>query len=433
MQNALIAQQIFNTPLLIHPGKLDAIIYGLQERFGIAANKPAPGMYTTQQGEHKKAGYRVVGGVAILDIFGVLSHRGGIDADSSYILGYQTIARWFEGAVADASVHTILLNMETPGGSVAGAFDLSDLIFEARGKKPIVAIAADGAMSAGYLIGSAADKFITTRTAYTGSIGVVMSHADFSKHLDNEGVNVTHIFAGSHKVDGNPYEALPADVRDHFQKEINTVYEMFVETVARNRGMEAQAVRDTEAQVYMGLESVAIGLTDGVSTPDKEISRLNAEKAGAGSRQFMINKETEMSDEEKGKDPKKVETSKTASEPAATAEGGDTVVTLETGKGDKDVRAEERARFDTVMNSDAAKGRTKTAQGLLVKTDMAATDIIEMLGDMPVEAKGASKLDAAMSTEKQPGIGADAGGETEMSESQRILKNHAAATGRKRS
>ncbi|MDH5426418.1 MAG: hypothetical protein OEY29_15635, partial [Gammaproteobacteria bacterium] len=132
------------------------------------------------------------------------------------------------------------------------------------------------------------------------------------------------------------------------------------------------------------------------------------------------------------KDLKKVNASKTA-EPAASAAEPVVEATLETANSDKDVRAEERARFDTVMNSEAAQGRTKSAQSLITKTDMSADDIITMLGDMPAEAKGASKLDVAMGNEKQPEIGADAGGDAEVSDSQRILNSHAAATGRKRS
>ncbi|MDH5258261.1 MAG: hypothetical protein OEX07_09630, partial [Gammaproteobacteria bacterium] len=110
------------------------------------------------------------------------------------------------------------------------------------------------------------------------------------------------------------------------------------------------------------------------------------------------------------KDLKKVNASKTA-EPAASAAEPVVEATLETANSDKDVRAEERTRFDTVMSSEAAQGRTKSAQSLITKTDMSADDIITMLGDMPAEAKGASKLDVAMGAEDQPGIGADAGGD----------------------
>ena len=62
------------------------------------------------------------------------------------------------------------------------------------------------------LSASAADEIAVTTTGYAGSVGVVMRHVDFSRALANDGIAVTHIFAGAHKVDGNPFEPLPAAV-----------------------------------------------------------------------------------------------------------------------------------------------------------------------------------------------------------------------------
>jgi signal peptide peptidase SppA len=279
-----IAARVFNTPLLIAPGKLDAIIAGLGGRIlGADIELPRfaidgePVAIASRQGEWKKPGYDVIDGVARIDVFGVLTHRGSVDMNTSaYLQGYQDIARKLEAALADQSVHAILLNIDSPGGEVAGVFDLADRIFQSRAIKPIHAVAADTAASAAYLLGSAAETLAVTPTADVGSIGVVMRHVDLSQALEKEGVKVTHIYAGSHKIDGNPYAALPEAVRADFQRQIDSLYGMFVEAVGRHRGarFDAAAARATEAGIYMGSEAVSLGLSDRIATPDQIIAEL---------------------------------------------------------------------------------------------------------------------------------------------------------------
>lgn len=426
MRNPLIAQQIFNTPLLIHPNKLDAIIYGLQERFGIDAEKPEPGLFTTQQGERKEAGYRVIDGVGVLDVFGILAHRGGIDADSSYILGYQEVSRRFEAALNDAAVHSILLNIDSPGGSVSGCFDLADKIYEARGNKPIVAMASDSMTSAAYAIASAADEIIVSRTSQVGSIGVVMRHADFSNQMKAVGVEVTYIFAGDHKVDGNPFEPLPKEVRESLQKDIDAVYELFVETIARNRDMKAEDVRNTQAQVYLGPEAIGMGLADGVGTTDKLISRLVAENRGAGSHLSLNSNKEEITMADKA--TKEVE-AKDDSTKTVQAKS-DEPVTIEAAVAE--ARTEERLRILGIMECEAAVGRHSSALALATDTDMTVEAANNMLAKMPiaVEATLESKLDKAMSVTEQPSIGTEVGADTEMTASEQIINDHKLATGK---
>lgn len=273
-----LASRIFNTPLLIAPSKLDAIIVGLGERLGVAGTSDTAGLFTTPRGEYRRPGYRVVGNVGVVDIFGVLAHRGGIRADSSYVLGYQEVARQLDAALADSQVSSILLNIDSPGGESAGAFDLADAIRAADAIKPVHAIAGDMALSAGYLIASAARQVAVTRTAQVGSIGVVMRHIDASVMLEKEGIKVTHIFAGARKVDGNQFEPLSADARREFEKSVADLYQAFVQQVATNRRISAQTVIDTQAAIFDGRDALRTGLADLVSTPDAMIRALQANK-----------------------------------------------------------------------------------------------------------------------------------------------------------
>jgi signal peptide peptidase SppA len=285
-----LADRLLNTPLLLHPQKLDAIIAGLGGRLlgvdglqidaaALTARASLPAeMFATRRGERADRGYRVVDGVAVISAMGGLVHRTKLSADSSVLIGYNDLAADMEDALAKADVHAIALVMDSPGGEVAGAFELADRIYAARGRKPIVAVADGMAASAAYLAASAADEVVLTTTSYVGSIGVVMRHVDFSRALANDGITVSHIFAGEHKIDGNPYQPLPDAVRAALQADIEGLYQMFVQTVAKHRGMDEQAVRDTRAGVYRGVAAVAARLADRIGTVDVVVAELAARR-----------------------------------------------------------------------------------------------------------------------------------------------------------
>ena len=320
-----LADRLFNTPLLLHPQKLDAIIAGLGQRLlgteglqidaaAISPRAALPAeMFTTRKGERTERGYRVTEGVAVISAMGGLVHRTRLEADSSLLIGYNDLAADMEDALAKSEVHAIALVMDSPGGEVSGAFELAERIYAARGSKPIVAVADGMAASAAYLAASAADEVVLSATSYVGSIGVVMRHVDFSRALANEGISVSHIFAGDHKVDGNPYQPLPDAVRANLQADIEGLYQMFIQAVAQHRGMTEQAVRDTRAAVYRGVAGVAARLADRIGTADAVIAELAARRArsypaGAG-----------MSSQPKGTSMTQPSTETTAAAPVAPA------------------------------------------------------------------------------------------------------------------
>ena len=296
-----LAARVFNTPLLVHPQKLDAIIAGIGPRLlslvagadvaALTASQagaqllPAELFSTKRDTSSDSQPYAVSDGVAYIPVSGALVHRSRMEADSSRLLGYNEVAMLVEEAMADRSVHALLLNFDSPGGEAQGAFEFADRLAALRGQgKRIVAMADGMAASAAYLAAAAADEIVLTSSAYVGSIGVVMRHVDFSQALATDGVKVTHIYAGAHKVDGNPYEPLPAAVRADMQAEIDGLYEMFVQSVATNRRMDPLAVRKTQAQVYRGAAALAVGLADRLGTTDQVITELAAQR----SRSFPV-------------------------------------------------------------------------------------------------------------------------------------------------
>jgi len=268
-----ISARLFNTPLMIHPGKLQAIVTGLQSRLHITV---APAAFTTAQTTREKGGYRLTdSGIGILDIFGGLAHHGGIQADSSYIEGYDFIARSLDRAMRDNKVRALLLNFDSPGGEVSGAFDLATMIADARAKKPLAAVAGDMAASAAYLLASAAGKVYVSQTGMVGSIGVVTCHFSAEKAIENQGYAVTLLYAGAHKVDGNPYQNLQPETADRLQADVQFYYEKFVNAVAQYRpALTPDALRATEAAVFIAEQAVTAGLADGVMSPDAALKLL---------------------------------------------------------------------------------------------------------------------------------------------------------------
>ena len=282
-----LAARIFNTPLLIHPQKLDAIIAGLGGRLldvdlsaaehAVQASALPTELFSTRRVEDKdrRPGYAIVDGVAVIYASGVLAHRGRfVMASSDRILGYNDLAAALEMALADVDVHAVLQVFDTPGGEAQGAFEYHDRLREMCGNKPVWGIADGLAASAGYLAAAGLEHFAITRTGYAGSIGVVMRHVDLSQALAQEGIRVTHIYAGDHKVDGNQFEPLPDSVRADIQAEINDLHQMFISAVASGRGLDPEAVRKTQAQTYRGQAAIDAGLADRIATTDQLIAEL---------------------------------------------------------------------------------------------------------------------------------------------------------------
>jgi ClpP class serine protease len=169
------------------------------------------------------------------------------------------------------------LHINSPGGDVAGCFDLADAIYAARGTKPIWAILNESAYSAAYAIASAADKIAVPRTGGTGSIGCITLHADITGMLKDAGVRVTTVQYGARKSDGYPTSPMRGAALAGAQAIIDQMGELFVRTVARNRGLAHSTVRDFEAGIFLGRDGVAAGLADAVMSPDEAFLALMQE------------------------------------------------------------------------------------------------------------------------------------------------------------
>ncbi len=225
------------------------------------------------------------GGVAVLPIYGPISHRETLWSQIFGGTSTQRFSAMLQQAISDPSVGSIVLDVDSPGGAIDGVDELSAEIYRARGKKKMVAIANTIAASAAYWIASAADEIVITRSGMVGSIGVFCTHADISEALDRSGIKVTTISAGKYKTEGNECEPLSDQARASIQGMVNGFYDMFVAGVARNRGASQAAVRDGYGQGRMvaAQDAVKMRMADRVATIDDTLGRLLAGRALTGS------------------------------------------------------------------------------------------------------------------------------------------------------
>jgi signal peptide peptidase SppA len=273
MRNLRIAELLFNRPLMVSESKLNVILHALGPRFNLDMTAlPQADLATISDQERSRAGYKSSGGIGIIGIYGPLMHRVmASDYPSGGPTTYAEIKRAFDLAMVDDSVQSIVLDIDSPGGEVHGAFDLADHIFQSRGNKLITAVVNESAYSAAYLLASSADRIVIPRTGGVGSIGVIATHADFSRAEDEAGITVTHVYAGSKKADFSPHQPLGDEAHATLQGMVNDTYELFCDTVGRNRRISVKNIKATEAGIYEGKKAVSAGLADEVQAADKAI------------------------------------------------------------------------------------------------------------------------------------------------------------------
>ena len=275
----------FNEPLLLEPAYARVFFCALGREIGAASlsvpqqqvQLDAPGMLAETDeymagGKRPARVYRVVNGIAVLPVTGTLVHRLGGMRPFSGMTGYDGIVACLQQAMADSQVRGVLLDIDSPGGQAAGAFDCADMIYRLRQQKPVWALCNDTACSAAMLLASACSRRLVTQTSRIGSIGVMMSHVSYAGHLAQAGVDITLIYAGAHKVDGNQFEALPAEVRQDMQQRIDAAHRMFAEKVAMYTGLSVDAVTGTEAAVFEGQSGIEAGLADELINASDAIS-----------------------------------------------------------------------------------------------------------------------------------------------------------------
>ena len=303
--------------------------------------------------------YVVKAGILHIPVKGALLHNFPY-AYGSYATGYYYIQKCLEHGLADPEVKGIALVCDSPGGHVAGCFELCDKIYEARSVKPIRAFAHEHAFSAAYAVFSSASHGTVSRTGGVGSIGVVTMHINFAKAMEMNGVEITFIHAGKHKVDGNPYQALSEGAKARIQTRIDESYGVFCQQVARNRGIDEKKVRKTEALTYTASEAVDESLADKIGPLDEAMAEFCASIMGATG-------DTKMT--------------------TVTQADHDKAVAAAAATAASTAQAAERTRIAGIKACAEAKDRPLAAENVAMNTDMSVEAAAKFLAGMPVETK----------------------------------------------
>lgn len=229
--------------------------------------------------------YQVIDGVAIIELNGVMAKKMNLIMQISGGFSSQLAMRDFKQAFNDPEVSSIILAVDSPGGTVDGTEELASAVYEARQKdiKPIVTYA-DGLMaSALYWVGAAADRiYINGGTATIGSIGVVATHVDYSEQEKMEGIKTTEIFAGKYKRINTEYAPLTKEGRAYMQERVDYFYSIFANTMTRFRPNKLAITDDGEiswadGKVFIGQQAIDNGLVDGVKPLEELIRQLSQE------------------------------------------------------------------------------------------------------------------------------------------------------------
>jgi ClpP class serine protease len=280
---ASLATAALNQPLLVHAAMGEALIGAYLEgavtsddtvltcdRMVIGAASTVTLLPPDEDPPAERAGTTI----AVINVTGGLVNRPMPGPSGGGPVSYAALRDVFDEVISDDGIDAVVLRLDSPGGMAAGCFDLVDRVFAARGTKPIHAMVDDCAYSAAYALASACDDIWVSRTGGVGSIGVVGFHHDWSGNNAQVGLKVTPIYGGERKIDLNQNFPISEEARAAAQAEIDMLYGMFVETVARNRGMDEAAVRATEAATFRGAGAVSAGFATKLGTWDDLVAHL---------------------------------------------------------------------------------------------------------------------------------------------------------------
>jgi signal peptide peptidase SppA len=375
-----IASRFYNRPLMVDKNFCQFLSKASAESFDVKPPEPgAVGFLSAKASE-----MRSEDGLAYVYVSGSL--YSGLDYGyHGYFTGYDYISQSIQAANNNPTVKGIALIVGSHGGEVTGCFECADVI--ANSEKPVYAIVESYAHSAGYALASKASKISMPKTGSVGSVGVVTMHGDYSRMLENNGIKVTMMFAGKHKVDGNPYEPLADSVKADTQTRLEEIRNIFVESVASGRDIESTVVYDTEAKTYGPSEALSLGLVDAELSPKAAIEAFKLELFGSKTKERSVSmKHTAQEAEAK--------TPEASDEPTF-------------GQG----KTAERARVKAILSSTEASSRSKLANHLAFDTDMSAESAIALMANAASEKAETSTVQqndfaAAMNSGNNPEVGA---------------------------
>ena len=283
MNHQLLVAEFLATPWALMPERLNALA-AVVMRWSAGIPAESENMIRIQadrvirESRRQTAAVQSSGGIAVLPLYGVVTQRGNMvdDVSGPGSTSTQQFSSALRQLIADDTAGQILIDIDSPGGSVYGVAELADEIQSARAQKPVIAVANSLAASAAYWIGCSAGEFYVTPGGEVGSIGVWQAHFDYSKAFEEDGVKPTLISAGKFKVEGNPYVPLDPEAQAFMQSRVDDYYNAFIKAVAKGRGVSVADVQGGmgEGRVLGADAALAAKMVDGIATFDDVLARM---------------------------------------------------------------------------------------------------------------------------------------------------------------
>jgi capsid assembly protease len=270
-----LASKLCGAPLYMLPSHGEQLRHALENRaFDAPAARPDASKFIGTYDQRSR--FRVTDdGIALVAIQGTLVDRGPWLGDLyGFATSYEGLTEQIQRLAADTAIKSVVLDIDSGGGMVAGLFDFTEEVAKLKKVKPVYALAANFAASAAYAIACCANEFYVTRTGEAGSIGVIMIHQSYGRMMDGAGIDTTIICEPAPKADGNPFTPLSHGARAEMASGVADAYQRFVSHVARNRSLGDDAVRATQARMFSGEKAVEAGLADGVKSVDELLAHI---------------------------------------------------------------------------------------------------------------------------------------------------------------
>ena len=331
-------------------------------------------------------------GTAIIPVVGPLFRYANIFTAISGASSYEILAKDFTSALENPDVHSIILDIDSPGGEVNGCAEFASMIFEARGKKPIIAYASGDAASGAYWIASACDQIIASETSMLGSIGVV------AVYRGSKDESVLEIVSSQ-----SPYKRLDPSSKDgksRLQSRIDDLATVFIESIAKHRGVDPPTViKDFGGgDVFIGKNAINSGLADDIGSLEQIINEHsnNQNPAKLRGSSFLALEDSTMTDKNHKTEASEgqvlsLESLKADYPQLVEAIQTETIASTNDEASQQSVITE-RERIGAIISSEAAKGREQLAQHLAFSTDMSADMALATLNASPVKAEASAPV-----------------------------------------
>lgn len=200
--------------------------------------------------------------VAVVPILGLMDDQAS-----------QRFAKTLRRLSSDRNVKALVLELDTPGGTITAADEIyhSILTFKQSKKVPVVVSMGSVAASGGYYVSCAADRIVAQRTSLTGSIGVLWLRYDLSKLAEKWGIQDSAVYPAEapYKPTGSPLKPMTPQEHDHLLELVEDAYSTFKNVVSTGRSgrLRSPMSEIASGKLFTAAQSLDMGLIDQIGYP----------------------------------------------------------------------------------------------------------------------------------------------------------------------